>query len=64
MTPIPAHNLLDGVPSMVERLSPRTLDEFVVADEILVLMEPSMNVSPKCCALLLRAMARIDARGE
>lgn len=65
MAAILGHDLLDGVPSMVERLRPTVVDEFVeVGFEMLVLMEPNMNVGPKCCALLLRALDQIDASGQ
>lgn len=45
MATIFGHDLLDDVSSMVERICPTTADEFVgVGLEMLVLMEPSMNV--------------------
>ena len=57
--------LLDGVPSMVEGLPLTVADQRVgVGREMLVLMEPYVNVPPKGCALLLRAMDRINASGQ
>ena len=59
------HGLLDGVPSMVDGL-PLTVtnDRVRVGREMLVFMEPYVNVPPKGCALLLRAMDRITTGGQ
>ena len=68
MLQVPAilgHGLLDGVPSMVEGLPLTVADQRVgVGREMLVFMEPYVNVPPKGCALLLRAMDRIEASGQ
>lgn len=64
MVAILGHGLLDDVSSMVERLYPMTVYEFVdVGIKMLVLMEPNMDVDPKCC-LLLHAMDRINASAQ
>ena len=59
------HGLLDGVSWMVEGLPFTIADDRVgVGREMLVFMEPSMNVGPKCCVLLLYVMDRIKANGQ
>ena len=58
------HDLLDSVPSMVVRLPLTVADDRIgVRHEMLVFMKPYVNVTPKGCALLLRAMDRINASG-
>mgnify|MGYP005845436403 CR=1 FL=1 len=63
MPAILGHNLLYGVPSMVEGLRFMVVDDRVGArGEMLVFVEPNVNVVPKCCAHFLRAMDHIRAR--
>ena len=68
MLQVPAilgHGLLDVVPSMVEGLLFMAANDRVgVAREMLVFMEPYMNVPPKGCALLPHAMDWINASGQ
>ena len=68
MLQVPAilrHGLLDGVPSMVEGLRFMVVDDRVGArGEMLVFVEPYVNVPPKGCALLIRAMDRIETSSQ
>ena len=65
VTAILQDSLLDGVPSMVEGLQFTVADNRVgVGREMLVFMEPYVNVLPKGYALFLRAMKRIEASGQ
>lgn len=65
MAVILGHGLLDGVPLMVEGLPFMVVDDLVgVGHEMLVFMEPYMNVPPKGGALLLRTMKRIKASSQ
>src|SRR4051812_44188232 len=58
-------SLLDGVPSMVDGLPLTVADQRGgVGRKMLMLMEPYVNVPPKGCSLLLRAMDRIEASGQ
>ena len=50
---------------MIEGLPfPAADDHAIVGREMHVFMEPYLNVPPKGCALLLRAMDRINASGQ
>ena len=54
-----------SVPSMIEGLPFTDADEcFGLGREMLVFMEPYLNVVPNGCALLLHAMERIKASGQ
>ena len=58
-------NLFDGITSMVEGFPFMVVDDHIgVGREILVFMEPCVNVPPKGCALMFRAMDRIKANGQ
>ena len=62
MPAILGDGLLDGVPSMVEGFPLKVVVPRVrVGREMLVLMEPYVNVTPEGGALLLRAMDKIEA---